>query len=630
MSSSKILPVIQILVVVVAVGAIAIGALKLFTPRVSDEADTPLGSDAEPTEMDEPEAQEEAPPSPAEEPGEPASEAETKHETGETIVEPCLVRVEALNLSREMVYAGEAVEAIVLLRNLGSECVYDFELRVSGGYEASKEVALAANETMQIGFDVVREEQGGYYVYAGNLSDMFYVNRAGFEIISLNIHPASIAPREPVWISVEVYNPNHVEVTDSIRFTIDEGDIFDRGATIGSQKTQTVEINTTYTDPGSYFVRVGDQSGFFEVVAEEGEEPEEPEPTRPEPTFYWSPDPATDNFTNILPPEASPVRLSLPASVEDIFFTWEAGAGAYGLHAGGHIEGLDHVWIEIRDGIPVGSWANGTVTDLRYSGDVEHGEYHITIDYGKNLTGTHMEIATPLVEVGDYVERGQAVGYGMGFFSGLQSAEIGIVDRGRRDGIWGGNGVNVSPYDYLREEEKQTLVEAYKAHTVEKYGKDQRITWLFDASQPYLTNPLLIHEGNEGRLTGEWYLVSHPWEPGWPNDMLVLIEADNAWYTGNRVLANDDTDEDSQPRNIDGTFEVDYERGRILIYNQKYGGILFGIFEVDETGERALLRIEFHEYRHPEEFTEDVLVYTERTNLGRRWDAVELGVLDSW
>jgi hypothetical protein len=125
MSSSKMLPVIQILVVVVAVGAIAIGALKLFTPRVSDEADTPLGSDVEPTEMDEPESPEEAPPSPTQESGEPASEAETTYETGETIVEPCLVRVEALNLSRETVYAGEAVEAIVLLRNLGGECVYD-------------------------------------------------------------------------------------------------------------------------------------------------------------------------------------------------------------------------------------------------------------------------------------------------------------------------------------------------------------------------------------------------------------------------------------------------------------------------------------------------------------------------
>ena len=133
---------------------------------------------------------------------------------------------------------------------------------------------------------------------------------------------------------------------------------------------------------------------------------------------------------------------------------------------------------------------------------------------------------------------------------------------------------------------------------------------------------------NEGRLTGEWYLVSHPWEPGWPNDMLILIEADNPWYTGNRALSNDDTDEDSQPRNVDGTFEVDYERGRILIYNQKYGGILVGIFEVDETGDRALLKIQFHEYHYPEEFTEDALVYTERTNLGRRRDDFLLGVIE--
>lgn len=42
MSSSKMLHTIQILIVVEAVGAIVIGAFKLFTPRVSNEANTPL------------------------------------------------------------------------------------------------------------------------------------------------------------------------------------------------------------------------------------------------------------------------------------------------------------------------------------------------------------------------------------------------------------------------------------------------------------------------------------------------------------------------------------------------------------------------------------------------------------
>ena len=569
------------------------------------------------------------PPAVVDEPGEP--EPETPLESTVTADEGCPVRVEALDLSREAVYAGEAVEATVTIRNLGDEgCVYDLELRVSGGHGATKEVALAPDEAKEISFEIVREDQGGYYVYAGNLSDVFYVNRAGFEIVSLSIHPATIDPWDPVWICVEAFNPNHVEATDSIRIHVD-GDAFDRTLTIGPRGTAKAEINTTYADPGGYEVRAGGQSGSFEVLAHEEEpgQPEEPEATRPEPTYYWAPDPATDNFTNLLPPGASPVRLSLPASIEDIFFDWRAGVGAFGLHAGGHIEGLGHVWIEIRAGVPVRSWANGTVTNVALGGDVEHREYHIAIDYGGNLTGSHMEIATPLVEVGDYVERGQPVGYGMSFFEGMESAEFCLVDRGRRDGVWSHDGVNVSPYDYLREEEKQALVEAYKAHTVEKYGRDPRITWLFDASQPYLTNPLLIHAANEGRLTGEWFLLSHPWGPGWPNDMLILIEADNPWYSGGRVLSNDDRDEDSQPRNIDGTFEADYERGRILIYNQKYGGILFGIFEVDEDGERALLRIEFDEYRYPEGFTDEALVYIERTNLGRRLDAYELGVVES-
>jgi len=91
------------------VGAIAVGAYKIYIPKVSNESDMPVKSEAEPPGMEEQEAQEEGSPESAEDPGESASEAETPHETGETVVEPCRVMVEALNLSRESVYAGEAV-----------------------------------------------------------------------------------------------------------------------------------------------------------------------------------------------------------------------------------------------------------------------------------------------------------------------------------------------------------------------------------------------------------------------------------------------------------------------------------------------------------------------------------------
>jgi hypothetical protein len=540
------------------------------------------------------------------------------------------VRVENIHLSGEIFYAGEPVDVEIILRNYGnSSCLYNLSLLVSGVFENPMEVELEANETVEVYFTIIKEVQGGYILQADDQSTMYYVVKSGLEITDLQFTPSNIDPGESILISVNAYNPNYIKTTDNIRFQIGEGDPFNIEATVDPRSNQTVTFNTTMFEPGWHYVWVRNNSGYFEVKEElhHGREPEL-EPTRPKPTYYWVPDPATDNFTNILPPEASPVRLVLPAPIEDIFFDWRAGTGGYGLHAGGHIEGLDHVWIEIRTGIPVRSWGDGVVTGIQLSGDIEHGEYHIYIDYGQNLTGSHMEIATPLVEVGDNVSKGDPIGYGMSFFSEQQSAEFTLMDWGRTDGIWLGDGVAVSPYDYLEDEVKIDLVEAYKSHTIDKYRKDPKITWLFDAVQPYLTNPLLIHMVNKGKLTGEWYLISSPWEPGWPNDMLIFIETDNPWCTDNRVLSNDDTNEDSQPRNIEGTFQVDYERGRVLIYNHKYGGILFGIFELDETEERAILKIEFHETRYPEEFTDEAMIYIERTNLSRRRDATELGVLN--
>jgi hypothetical protein len=624
-------PTAQILVVIIVVGTLAIGAYYWRPQDGPDETETPTISPSEPEPEETEHEQEETEETPGEV-DEPDEENNGPDEdTGsEPLESPCGVRVEGILLSGETFYVGEPVEARVLLRNHGDEsCLHEVELRVSGLHEASIMAELEADEEREIVFTITRDVHGGFIVQAGNLSAMFYVVHAGLEITNLAITPGTIDSSEPVLISVDVYNPNHIETTGNVDFQIDEEDYLGRTVTVGPRSTQTVTVNTTMFVPGRYYVRVGNNSGFFEVTEESPQrDVTDQDSLRPEPTYYWVPDSLTYNFTNILPPGSSPVRLSLPASIEDIFFEWQSGPGSYGLHAGGHIEGLDHVWIEIREGVPVRSWGDGVVTDIQLSGDVEQGEYHIYIDFGQNLTGSHMEIETYFVEVGDNVSRGDPIGYGMRFFSGQQSAEFSLVDRGRTDGIWVGNGVAVSPYDYLEEDEKLVLVEAYKAHTVDKYGMDPRITLLFDASQPYLTNPLLIHMVNEGRITGEWYLYNSPWAPGWPNDMLIFIEADNPWYTGNRVLSNDDTGEDSQTRNIDGTFEVDYERGRVLIYNSKFGGILFGIFEIDETGERALMRIEFDEYRYLDEFTDEALIYIERTNLGRRWDAMELGVRD--
>ena len=329
--------------------------------------------------------------------------------------------------------------------------------------------------------------------------------------------------------------------------------------------------------------------------------------------------------------------MSLPAEIEDFFYGDKTGVGGFGLHAGGHIEGLDHVWIELKPGTPVKSWADGVVEDVSLSGMVGEGEYHITINYGQNLIGIHMEIETSYVKKGDRVEKGQEVGMGMSFDPGQSSAEFSLIDLGRTDGVkyngYGGKGVYVSPYDYLEDTEKKKLVEAYKKYIIEPYqrnGSREGLFIMFEPYQPYLTNNLFLHEGNEGKLSGAWYCLSSKWEQGYPNDILTFIEADNPYYKGNVVLTADDRDEGRKNDwSINGTFEVDYENGQVKITTNYGETVYYGIFEIDESEDRAKLRIEYQKGSYPAEFSSETITYIERSNLSRRADAFALGLLDS-
>jgi hypothetical protein len=239
-----------------------------------------------------------------------------------------------------------------------------------------------------------------------------------------------------------------------------------------------------------------------------------------------------------------------------------------------------------------------------------------------------MEIETPLVEVGDYVERGEPVGYGMSFFEGIQSAEFSLMDYGRTDGIYsGGDGVYISPFDYLMESERIALAQAYIDNVIEPYMNTGRVNGMFDPAQPYFTNNLLIHWGHMGKLNGEWYLISQNWTTGYPNDMITIIEADNQYITGAKILGMDDESMgDVDGWNFDSELVIDYDAGRIQ-WRDWTGQKQYGIFQIDESGERAKLTLQYQTGSYPTEFTEEALTYIERSYVSRRMDGVSLGVL---
>ncbi len=361
-------------------------------------------------------------------------------------------------------------------------------------------------------------------------------------------------------------------------------------------------------------------------------EPNPPSDTTPDPT----PDPGPgipevvpwvpDVLTQPVPSWGSKLRLSLPTTVDNLALPY---LGGFGAHAGGHVEGLDHIWLEMIQGQDVRSWASGTVTQIDdwgpYGNDGLH-EYAMIIDFGQGLIGKHAEVAQCLVKVGDKVEEGQVIAQGLPF-GPYHSAEFFLTDLNRRDGIRSGQGSSVSPFDYLNAKDKAALIERYQAEVVEpifKQGKEDRALrpW-----EPALTNPVLIHRDHKGTAVGEWILADRGWSTPDPvyYDILVLLDVQNAYGTFKRLEAQDD--DFSRPGfkfNASGSWVME---GNDRIHFFLDGGQhRYARFQVDESSGRAQLRFAWRTDAYPETL-DGAALYLERAPLPRRLDAENIGVL---
>ncbi len=323
-------------------------------------------------------------------------------------------------------------------------------------------------------------------------------------------------------------------------------------------------------------------------------------------------------ITQPVPSWGSRTRLILPVALDRIGFDPASGIGAFGSHQGGHPEGLDHVWMEVTGTDPIRSWAAGTVTKIENMGG---GEYFITIEYDGGLTGKHMEVRQSLVTVGQHVNAGDPICYGLSM-AYFQSAEFMLIDRNRNDGeTAGSSGSYVSPFDYLRDDIRAQVESVYVRKVMNLYfgqgkdvGNNKRI-------EPYLTNRMFFHPLNRNTLVGEW-LLNRKWGIGNYPDILTFLRADNPYMSGGRVVAGEDA---TMGRlNFDGPWDADTLLHHVTF--EYLGSPYFGLYSIDESGSRALLKLEYRTDVYPTSFTDSAVTYIERAPLPRRVDAEGLGV----
>ena len=389
--------------------------------------------------------------------------------TENTISVENFYQVTEMTVNGTIIPAGTPLEVTAIFTKVSGEDPFEVELSVSGEIKEEREMFFGDSDQIEETFILSIDRQGRYEVHMGGFRQGFEVREEPPQVEWLDISPREASVNETVTVTFGARNLNRVPIASTVWVEVIPMN-FHHPVALNPNEYKEFSFNLTREGSGVYTIRIDGIEQTFNVTGSHlilyNQDENE---------FIWTPinylpDPITWNMTSLLPPGSSPLRLSLPVPIDSFYGKEWAGVGGIGVHAGGHIEGLDPVWIESTTKDPVKSWADGEVTQIQYSGDVDHGEYHITIEYGYNLTGIHMEIETPLVEVGDLVQRGDSIGFGMIWFDGLQSAEHSLIDSGRRDGIKaGGDAVYVSPFDYLEESQKIALASAYIENVVEPY-----------------------------------------------------------------------------------------------------------------------------------------------------------------
>jgi len=370
---------------------------------------------------------------------------------------------------------------------------------------------------------------------------------------------------------------------------------------------------------GTLLLGCGGDSG--QVVPASLNEPPPPPPPPP-PTvqvFPW----VDGAWTQEVPAWGSPVRLSLPVPLEKLDLTDQAAIGGFGIHAGGHLEGLDHIWMHVQADAVVGSWADGTVTAIEDMGPAGDGlrEYFVTIDYGQGLIGKHMEVQTPLVSVGQQVREGDPVAIGLPWRE-LRSAEFSLYDRNRANETGYGVTGAVSPFDYLKPGPKATLVERYVLEIADPHFRSGRSLGDSRIQEPFLTNRHILHPFHRGTPVGEWLLSNRGWMDPDPLyfDILTILDQHNP-YGRFQVFGMMDENLFGPSAAQEGMWAMEGTEGIVFRGSRTF----YGRFRVDESDVRARLLLEWREDGFPEAITEQAAIYVERAPIPRREDAWRLG-----
>lgn len=173
-----------------------------------------------------------------------------------TVVEP--IRISNLNIGPGEVLASEPVDISVSLYNPNeSEESCDLSLEINGAEAATRSITLAAGESKDITFTVVRDSVGTYDIAIGDLSGSFIVVApAVLSISKFDVEPSIVWPNEEVIISVLVANKSNVAGSDDVIIYIDGEVEQSANITLAAGESGQVDFSVFREDVGTHGIAI--------------------------------------------------------------------------------------------------------------------------------------------------------------------------------------------------------------------------------------------------------------------------------------------------------------------------------------------------------------------------------------
>jgi len=318
------------------------------------------------------------------------------------------------------------------------------------------------------------------------------------------------------------------------------------------------------------------------------------------------------------PTEGEMINFRYPIDLDDIDYEG-GGIGPFGMHAGDHSEGLDHIWVYCKSAqTPARATADGVVEYI--SGGP--GKWQVIVKHSERFKSEYYLLNEVLVQENQEVTKGDTIGYPIPVETWVHTHffDYWLMDMSKNGGVWvypdEQMGSRVSLYEYLEPEWKEAIENAYLENMYNPYRYEGKKVGVFNPYEPDLTNEIFVHRGNEGTPVGVWISFEEKKE-GIPS-IVTILKVDNEFYSGYRFIFNL-----GEGQTREGSCEINNETGEITFdveFPEPEATTYYGIFEVTE-GQRDLLRLEYSEGSRPSGFSDNALNFVIRS---QRQPAIEM------